>query len=68
MLLGVTFCDVLNFDSHANFVLKLSSQRSCLIKMLRDQALSLTQLNIVFDAFILSRITYAVCARSVFFN
>ena len=61
-LLGVIFCNVLKFDSHVNFVLKLSSQRSYLMKKLRDQGLSLKQLNTVSDAVILSRITHAVCA------
>jgi hypothetical protein len=65
-LLGVIFCNVLKFDSHVNFILKLSSQRSYLMKKLRDQGLSLKQLNTVFDAVILSRITYAVCAWSGF--
>jgi hypothetical protein len=37
-----------------------------LIKKLRDQGLSLKQLNTVFDAIILSRITYAVSAWSGF--
>ena len=60
------FRNVLNFDSHVNVVLKLSSQRSYLMKKLRDQGLSLKQLNTVFDAVILSRITYAVCAWSEF--
>jgi hypothetical protein len=65
-LLGAIFCNVLKFDSHVNFVLKLSSQQSYLIKKLRDQGLSLRQLRTVFDAAILSRITYSVCAWSGF--
>ena len=40
-LLGVTFCDALNFDSNVNFILKLSSQRSYLVKKLRDHGISL---------------------------
>jgi len=35
---------------------------------LRDQGLSTKQLNIVFDAIILSRITYGVCAWSGFLS
>jgi hypothetical protein len=43
-ILCVLFCDVVNFDSHVNFVLDVSSQRPYLIKKLRDQRLSLKQL------------------------
>ena len=65
-LLGVIFSDNLRFNSHVNFILKLSSQRSYLMKKLRDQGLCCKQLSIVFEAIILSRIMYAVCAWSSF--
>jgi len=38
------------------------------MRKLRDQGLSTNQLNIVFDAIILSRITYGVCAWSGFLS
>jgi hypothetical protein len=67
-LLGVIFSEDLRFNSHVNFILKLSSQRSYIMKKLRDQGLCRKQLNIVFDAIILSRIMYAVCAWSSFLS
>jgi len=38
------------------------------MRKLRDQGLSTNQLNIVFDAIILSRITHGVCAWSGFLS
>ena len=38
------------------------------MRKLHDQELSANQLNIVFDAIILSRITYGVCAWSGFLS
>jgi len=67
-LLGVIFADSFHFDSHVNYILKICSQRSYLIRKLRDQGLSTNQLNIVFDAIIMSRITYGVCAWSGFLS
>jgi hypothetical protein len=58
-LLGVVFSSTLHFDAHVNFVLKVCNQRSYLLRKFRDQGLSSAQLNIVFDAIILSRIMYA---------
>jgi len=48
--------------------LKICSQRSYLMQILRDQGLSTNQLDIVFDAIILSRITYSVGAWSGFLS
>jgi len=67
-LLGVIFADSFLFDSHVNYILKMYSQRSYLMRKLRDQGLSTNQLNIVSDAIILSRITYGVCAWTVFLS
>ena len=47
-LLGVVFSDSFHFDSHVNYILKICSQRSYLMRKLRDQGLSPNQLNIVF--------------------
>lgn len=59
-LLGVTLCEKLGFDVHIGNVLKMCSQRVYLLKLLRDQGLPRPQLNIVFDALVLSRLRYAV--------
>ena len=67
-LLGVIFSGSFHFDSHVNYILKICSQRSYLLRKLRDQGLTLNQLNVVFDAIILSRITYGVCAWSGFLS
>jgi hypothetical protein len=61
-LLGVVFNDTLHFNSHVNYIIKSCSQRSYLLKKFRDQGLSPKQLSIVFDAIVLSRITYCICA------
>ena len=58
-LLGVIFSNRLHFDAHVNFILKTCSQTSYIMRKFRDQGLSKSQLNIVFDAIILSRIMYA---------
>jgi hypothetical protein len=67
-LLGVILCECLHFASHVNYILKMCSQRSFLRRKLRDQGISAKQLNIVFDAIILSRIVYGVCAWSGFLS
>jgi hypothetical protein len=67
-LLGVIFTNNFHFDSHINYLLKVCSQRSYLIRTLRDQGLSRKQLNIVFDAIILSRIMYASQSWSGFIS
>lgn len=67
-LLGSIFSDSFHYDSHVNYILKICSQRSYLMRKLRDQGLTINQLNIVFDAIILSRITYGVCAWSGFLS
>jgi hypothetical protein len=66
-LLGVIFTSNLLWNSHINFILQACSQRSFLLRRLRDQGLTRKQLNIVYDAFIISRIMYASEAWSGFF-
>ena len=56
-LLGVVLDHRLNFDTHAHFVSTLYSQRVYLLKLLRDQGLSHTNLDIIFQAIIISRIS-----------
>ena len=67
-LLGVIFSDGFHFDSHVNYILKICSQRSYIMRKLRDQGLTINQLNIVFDAIIISRIAYGACAWSGFLS
>ena len=67
-LLGVTLCEILRFDVHVGNVLKMCSQRVYLLKLLRDQGLPRPQLNIVFDALVLSRLRYAVHVWSGFMS
>jgi hypothetical protein len=67
-LLGVIFTNNLRFDSHINFILKTCSQRSFLLRRLRDQGLTRKQLNIVYDAIIISRIMYASQSWSGFLS
>jgi hypothetical protein len=65
-LLGVIFNCNLRFCSHLNFILKQCSQRSFLMKQLRSQGLSRKQLNIIFEAIIVSRLRYALPAWAGF--
>ena len=46
----------------------MCSQRSYFMRKLRDQGLTVNQLNIAFDAILLSHITYDVCAWSGFLS
>jgi len=61
-LLGVVINNKLAFDSRVKYILRQCSQRLYLIKLLHHQGLPLEQLNIVFQAIIVSRIPYAVSA------
>ena len=65
-LLGVYFNSNLKFASHVNYILKQCSQRSFLLKQLRNQGLSKRHLSIVFDAIILSRLRYSLPAWAGF--
>ena len=59
-LLGVFLSANLNFDDHVNFVLTVCSQRIYLLKLLKSQNLPPKEMHTVFNALILSRITYAL--------
>jgi len=61
-LLGVTLCSNLNFEPHIKYILSQCSQRIYLLKLLRAQGLPLKQLSIVYQALIVSRLTYAISA------
>jgi len=61
-LLGVILQNNLHFDEQITAFLKICSQRSYLLKMLRDQGLSKKNMDSVFHALILCKIRYALCA------
>jgi hypothetical protein len=67
-LLGMFVHETLSFSNHASYVLKLCSQRMYLLKLLRDQGLSRSNLNIIFHGLVLSRIQYAVSVWGGFLN
>jgi hypothetical protein len=59
-LLGVVINGKFNFTSHVNKLLSICSQRMFLLKILKQQGLPLEKLNIIYNAIIVSRITYAL--------
>ena len=67
-LLGILFSDNLSFESHVNAVLCSCSQRFYLLKMLRDGGMSTRNLNVIYDALIVNRISYCLSAWGGFLN
>jgi hypothetical protein len=65
-LLGVEISAKFNYLSHVNYLLSVCSQRLFLLKLLRQQGLPQHELNIVYCAIIVSRITYALPAWAGF--
>ena len=65
-LLGVYFCDNLNFDTHIEFILTQCSQKVFLMKRLRDQGISDKNPYVVFQFIIISRLCYAQSAWGLF--
>ena len=65
-LLGVIISGKFSFLSHVEYLLSVCSQRLFLLKLLRQQGLPQHELNIVYSAIILSRITYALPAWAGF--
>ena len=61
-LLSIYLSDTLQFETHLVNLLKICSQRTYLLKLLRDQGMPRTHLNTVFRAIILAKITYALPA------
>jgi hypothetical protein len=59
-LLGVVINGKFSFLSHVNYLLSICAQRQYLLKLLRQQGLPPDQLNIVYNAIIVSRITYVL--------
>ena len=66
--LGITISDVLKFDEHVKNILSICSQRLYLMKQLKNQGMSLKNLDIVYNALIVSRITYALPAWGGFLS
>ena len=58
--MGIYLSDTLQFETHLVNVLKICSQRTYLLKLLRDQGMPRTHLNTVFRAIILAKITYVL--------
>jgi Reverse transcriptase (RNA-dependent DNA polymerase) len=67
-LLGVFFNGSLKFDGHLKYILGLCSQRSYLLKSLRDQGLPLDRITIIYQAIIISRLLYALPAWGGFIS
>ena len=67
-LLGVFLNVKFKFDEHVNKMLCLCSQRMYLLKQLQLQGLGIKQLHIVFTAFIVSRVLYALPAWGGFLS
>ena len=65
-LLGVIISGKFSFLSHVEYLLSVCSQRLFVLKLLRQQGLPQHELNIVYSAIILSRITYALPAWAGF--
>ena len=58
--MDIVLSQTLRFDIHVNGILKLRSQRSYLLKLLRDKDLPCHLLNTVSDAIVLSKLRYAI--------
>src|SRR5207249_10125583 len=67
-LLGITFSERFGFDSHLTEVLSQCNRRSYLLKQLRNQGLPIRELTIVFEALVISKLMYAVCAWGGYLN
>ena len=65
-LLGVIISGKFAFHAHVNYLLSVCSQRLYLLKLLRQQGLPQHELNIVYSAIIVNRLTYALPAWAGF--
>lgn len=65
-MLGVFIADNLKFSTHVEDVLAKCSQKLYLLKVLRSQGLCPSSLRLVFNALVVSRISYALPAWSGF--
>ena len=60
--------DSFKCDNHVDFILSICSQRVYLLKLLRDWGLQLSQLRIICQSLIVSRILYALPAWGGFLS
>ena len=67
-LLGLVLNHRMSFNAHVQYIMRQCSQRLYLMKLLRKQGLPNKQLNIVFQAIIVTRVQYAVSAWGGFLN
>jgi hypothetical protein len=67
-LLGVLLTNTLSMDKHVNYILSLVNQRLYLLNMLKKQGLSGKAREIIFQALIISRLSYALPAYSGFLS
>jgi succinate dehydrogenase flavin-adding protein (antitoxin of CptAB toxin-antitoxin module) len=65
-LLGVIISGKFAFHAHVKYLLSVCSQRLYLLKLLRQQGLPRHELNIVYSAIIVNRLTYALPAWAGF--
>ena len=61
-LLGVYISDTLEAGKQIEYMLKICNQRLYLLNQLKKQGLSKQELNNVFNAIVMSRLTYAAAA------
>ena len=61
-MLGVNITDNLKMDAHVKTILSACSQRLYLIKQIKNQGLCSEKLDIIFQALIISKMTYALPA------
>ena len=59
-LLGVFVSSVFNQSAHVNFLTCTANQRLYLLKILRQNGLNVNNLDCIFTAIVVSRITYAI--------
>jgi len=65
-LLGVVINGKFTFLAHVNYLLSVCAQRLYLLKLLRQQGLPPDQLDIVYNAIIVSRLTYVLPVWAAF--
>ena len=61
-LLGVNFRNNFKFDDHIKEIISICCQRFYLLKQIKNQGLCLQKLDVIFQALIVSKITYGLSA------
>ena len=67
-LLGVLLTNTLSMDMHVNHILSVVNQRLFLLNLLKKQGLSGKAREIIFQALIISRLSYALPAFAGFLS